>query len=310
MTGFKWKIDKYNFLLIANITTYLLISIFLIHKSMFDGGVDDGFYRQMEYVVDSGGWSTSPLSLVHLLRFIIISPFYFLYANGYSSIFEAILVLIFLMPILTIKFGKKRPYTTAFLVFLPLLFSYRTVLVMCAIAYLFICLYDRKKRYALFSLSMLLANLSSGVILPWVLIVFMNISNLASRYKFIRLLSVVAAIVLSYSVFQKYDFFFGEYSVSESLIERSTFYVSIINEQYFRFFAYIALFIAWIVISLAKINSKSFSMGLYSFYLPMFMTLFFEGLGLISFLIPVIWFYVGIRPLPHVYGLERNYHAS
>lgn len=296
MRDLSWKASRYNLFLLVNIAVYLLLSAFFFQKSMFDGGGSDGFYSQIFYVVNVGEWSTSPLYPVHLLRFLVVSPFYYLHVNGVNPIFEAALILMFLMPVLAIKFGSKRVYSQALFIYLPILFSYRSVLVMCSISYLFICLYGCKRRYWMLFLSMLLANLSSGVVLPWVLIALLNIKDLSQKYKVIWFVALGAVVVLGFSISHKVGFFFGEHAAGESVLSRSTFYVSILNEQYLRLALYSLLFLAWFVIGLASINVKPFPTQLFCFYFPAFVTFFFEGLGLISFLIPMIWFYMGIRP--------------
>ena len=144
--------------------------------------------------------------------------------------------------------------------------------------------------------SMFLANLSSGVVLPWLLITFMNIKNLSRRYEYIQVAATAIVVLLGFSVSQKIGFFLNEYSAGNTIIGRSTFYVSFVNEQYARLALYIMLLLSWLIISLAKLRYKSFSMHLYSFYLPVIVTFFFEGLGLVSFLIPILWFFMGVRP--------------
>lgn len=290
------NISKYNILLFANICVYLFLSAFVFPKSMFDGAGHDGFYNQIFHVAEGEVSHASPLYPVHLLRYLVVSPFYYLHTNGYPQIIEAFLVLIFLLPVLTAKFGNKKVYGQVIFVYLPILFSYRSVLAMCSISYLFICLYgDRKNNFRLL-LSLFLANLSSGVVLAWVLIVVANIKCLAQRYKYVRVAFLLAIVVLGFSITQKADFFYNEFSSGITLFERSTFYVSIINEQYLRFTVYSLLLVAWLIISLAKIEFRSFSWRLYSFYLPMFIAFFFEGIGLISFIIPLAWFFMGVRP--------------
>ncbi len=299
-----WKVSRYTLFLSANILAYLLLSMFVFQKSMFSAGDADGFYSQIFYVANEGSWSTSPLYFVHLLRFFAVSPFYYLYVNGFHPFFESVLILVFLMPVLTARFGARQFFGQAFFVYLPLLFSYRSVLVMCSISYLFICLYGGKRSYLMLVASMFLANLSSGVVLPWLLITLMNIKSLSRRYKYIRIAALCVVVVLGFSVLQKIGFFLNEYSSGNSILERSTFYVSILNGQYARFAVYSALLMAWFVISLAKIRYQSFSMHLYTFYIPVFITFFFEGLGLISFLIPILWFFVGVRPSTQLHGVR------
>jgi hypothetical protein len=266
---------------------------------MFDAGVLDGFYNQMYYIANGATFSTSPLYLVHLLRFIVVSPFYYCYINGVNVFFETVLLLMFLLPVVTASFKGRQFYAQILFLYLPIFFSYRSVLVMCAMAYLFICLYGDKKSYLLLIFSALLANLSSGVVVPWVLIAFMNIKELSNDYRFVRVIAALVIIVLGFSIFQKIGFFFYESGGSGGFWERNTFWVSIKNEQYFRFLFYFLLVSIWFWITLCKIYFASFSMKMYSFYLPMIVTFFFEGLGLVSFIIPIFWFFVGIKHFSH-----------
>lgn len=303
MIVFRRYVSKFNLFLIGNIAFYLAICAFFIQKSMFAEGEGDGFYSQIQHIVSGASWSTSPLYLVHLLRFFVVSPFYYVYVNGYGEFVESILILLFLLPVVIARFGGRRVWWQVLFIYLPLLFSYRAVLVMCSISYLFICLYGDKRSYLKLLISMLLANLSSGVVLPWVMIAFLNYRLLFSRYRFVRPIAIVAIAALGFSVVHKIGFFFGEDSSGPSFMERNTFYVSIVNEQYLRFVVYLTLFLAWLGIGLCKVRFWAFPDNLYLFYVPAFFTLFFEGLGLVSFLIPIAWFYMAVRPVsPDVQG--------
>jgi hypothetical protein len=135
------------------------------------------------------------------------------------------------------------------------------------------------------------------------MISFLNSRLLFDRYKFVRPIAIVAIIVLGFSISHKIFFFFGEDSVGPSFIERSTFYVSFMQEQYLRLFVYISLFLggAGILFVLAYYRRGG---SLLYFYLPVLFTIPFEGLGLVSFLIVIIWFYLGVRP---AYSREKRY---
>lgn len=297
MKVYRWKISRYSLFFLANLVVYLVICAFVIQKGMFIEGESDGFYSQVQHIASGASWSTSPLYLVHLLRFFVVSPFYYVYVNGYSEFFESILILLFLLPVITARFDGRRVLWQVVFIYLPLFFSYRAVLVMCAMSYLFICLYGDKRSYLKLLVSMLLANLSSGVVLPWVIIAFLNSKLLFGRYKFVRPIAMAAIVVLGFSIMHKIGFFFGEHSSGPSLMERNTFYVSIVHEQYLRLLVYLTLLFAWLGIGLCKVKFSTFPDNLYLFYVPAFFTLFFEGLGFVSFLIPIAWFYMAVRPV-------------
>ena len=291
-------VSRYSLFLWVNIVIYLVIAGLLLPKGMFSGGELDGFYIQMLHVVTERG-ADNPLYVVHLFRFLVVSPFYWIYASGYSSFLEAVLMVLFLYPVLTARFARHIPYLQAFYVYLPLIFSFRTVLVMCAMAYLFICLYGVGKSYRKLTLSALLANLSSGVILPWILIVVAYHRPMFRIYPAIRIVVIAAVALLTFSILQKLDFFFGlggQLGGGESLLGRNTFAVSAQHEQYARLAVYIGLLLLWLYIMLLCTVQRRYREHFFWFMAPVGLLSLVEGLGFVSFLIPMLWFLMGIRP--------------
>lgn len=285
--------DRFTVLLWVNVIAFLIVSGLFIPKGMFSGGESDGFYAQMFHVIGEDSRS-SPLYWVHMARFWAVSPFFAAHVHNILPLLEAVLMVFFLLPVLTVKFGEKRPYFQVLFVYLPLLFSFRSVLVMCAIAYLFICLYGSERSYIRLGFSALLANLSSGVVLPWLIIAMLCRKRLARFYRFFNLIVLVAIVLLAFSVVQKFDFFFGSASQGGSLIERNTFSVSLANQQYLRLGLYTSLLLAWFLIVLNCFFSRQFRSTFSVFFLPIVVTPLLEGLGFVSFLIPICWYFMGV----------------
>ena len=295
-------IKKYDIWLASNIFLFLLLNLYL-RKEMFSAGDSDGFFIDLQ-ATKSFSWGTMEylLELVHILRFVVAYPFLWLFENGFHPVFESILLLGCMFPVLTAEFGGKKHLAQALFIYLPYFISYRSVLVACAIAYLFILLFSSKRSSYLLWASALFANLSSGVVMGWLLIVLVNRRELMQRFKLLWLLVAAMALSLSFSISQKLNFFSETAKTTDSAngaveaFMRNTVIVSYQNQQYARLVTYCLAILLLFVIFLHGMMQARRSRSSLKFFVCSVPGLFMEGLSVMAFVIPILWFYLGIRP--------------
>lgn len=284
------KISKHHF------TMFVFSLLFVLAAGsadirMFSNDLNDGFFAQVIYVsenITNFSFSVlSPLFIIHTLRLVIVAPFYFIFIFNLPAYFDAIVFLCYVFPVASLRHARFNHVVTFLALLLPFVFSYRTTLGMIGMLYLYICLFYVKGKYLLLLLSALLANLSSGMVLGWLF-------SVVASFKYVRVYYslVVPAFVLMLSGFvgsliHKYDFMFSERGASEngSLWERNTFYVSLIDDNYFRFYFYLALTLMLLCILFLSMFSRGFSNRRFLFFLSAFPLVFFEGIGLVSYLL-------------------------
>lgn len=284
---------KRSYLVILPCLLVYCILAFFVNKSMFDGGYSDGFYAQVafafSYMTEGGGFH--PLYVVHIMRLFIVLPFYLIDLLELPHLLESLTILLYMYPVY--KYSPVVGYRLTQLLYLilPFIFSYRTILVMCSISYLYICLNSPKPRYALFLFSALLANLSSGVILPWILIVLLKGRVVYGQYKKSLIVFVFAAAGFLVSVLHKIQHFFIKSGVShdETFLSNNTFYVSVVFEQYDRLIIYSLLAILLFLLMMIYLYYSSSRLYGMAFLLGALPTLLFEGVGLVSFMIVFTW---------------------
>jgi len=290
----KWKLNVY----LALTLSYLFAVIF--SQGMFSDGFNDGFYRQVIFLLDGEASFDNPLHLVHLLRLVVVFPFFVLHSMNCPVFFQAILISLYILPIVLYGRNSSKHHFLLLLLFLPLAFSYRTVLAMCGMAYLFIFLFSYGRRSSFLFFSFLLINLSSGVALAWLAVIFLNFKKTVGTSGFVKLVVFLAGLLFVFSLIHKATFFLGGgESGEESFWVRNTFYVSYIAGDFARLFVYSTMAFLWLGIVMACLVSygsvKAREYVLY--FLPFLLVLPFEGLGIMSFFIPFFFFYVGFRPL-------------
>lgn len=290
----KWKLNVSLTLALS----YLLADIF--SQGMFSGSFNDGFYRQMVFLSDGGISFDNPLHLVHLLRLVVVFPFFVLHSMDYPVFFQAILISLYILPIVMYGRNSSKRYFLLLLFFLPLAFSYRAVLAMCGMAYLFIFLFSYSRRNFLLFFSFLLVNLSSGVVLAWLAVVFFNLKKTVGSSGFVKLVVFLVGLSFVFSLMHKATFFLGDAgAVGEPFWVRNTFYVSYVAGDFARLFVYSTITLLWLGVvmaclaSYASVKAKKYVL----YFLPFSLVLPFEGLGIVSFFIPLFFFYVGFRPL-------------
>jgi hypothetical protein len=165
---------------------------------MFDAASQtDGFFSQIDYAskILVGEYDSNALFFIHVIRLISILPFYFTDSQQFPSAINACIYLFYLSPLL-IRRDKISVYIQLIFIFFPVFFSYRASIGMCAMGYLYIILFKNVKSYSLFFLSAVFANLSSGIVLSWVIVVFL------SSKKILKIISILLRyLLLQLSVF-------------------------------------------------------------------------------------------------------------
>ncbi|MBN8704200.1 MAG: hypothetical protein J0M08_14160 [Bacteroidetes bacterium] len=283
--AFKLTLKKQSLMTLLFIVIFIIVAD-VLKITMFSGDMDDGFFSQVIYVSDNfaNGSAYSPLFLIHVLRLLIVAPFFISYLLGLPPFFDALFFILYLIPLLACQ-NKVFRNLGLIAIFLPLAFSYRTVLGMLSIIYLYYCLFYQTKRYYLIGFSALLANLSSGIVLGWLLAVISSIFYIKSFYpKFFVVISFMMFGFLG-SLLHKIEYMISEQGASQngSVIERSTIYVSFYNGQNFRFSLYVFLIFILFFIVVAPLYSKNFRARNAFFFASSIPLIFFEGVGLISY---------------------------
>lgn len=299
------RVQSYKLWLVFHAILFLLLNL-IFHKSMFSAGESDGFFIGVQasrfFSVEG---MESLLELVHLVRFAIALPFLWVWEGGHPAILESALMLAYMWPVVTARLNRRIPFAQALYLYLPYVLSFRTVLVACAIAYLFILVFSEKRNAWLLCASAVLANLSSGVVVGWLLIAIINYKTLRAKHALISLLVPAMGLSLAFSLAQKVDFFSQTARETRSdngfieALTRNTFVVSYQNQQYARLAVYVIMvFLILLILGQALL---SFHAGLRAslFYACAVPGFFLEGLSVMAFIFPVAWFFLGIRPLEH-----------
>lgn len=281
------------------VTSFLMLLVIgsFVSNGMFQSMETDGFYRQMHYLSTEGG--STLLHLVHTIRLFIVFPFYWLHLNDYSVVFQLILIGGAICSVVKLASEVNKSYFLLFLFALPLLLSFRAILVMVGFVYLYFYLYSSAKRSVLLIASFMLVNLSSGVVLAWVLVVLLNITRVIGRSVKAKVLVGCVIALFSFSILHKISFFLGDdLNSGESFWDRNTFYVSYVGGNYLRLVIYSMILILWMsVMCLCLLNYNSrVAKSYFLFFLPFLMLIPFEGLGMISYFIVLFFFFIGVRP--------------
>lgn len=281
-----WSFNKYNFYLLVSSFLFVLLSVYF-NISIFSEAGNDGFYSQITYVVNNiyNTSDYSPLFIIHFLRLLIILPFYVVYSLNFPNYFESIIFIFYLMPFFNSK-NTTIKLASIILMFLPIFFSYRTVLGMIGMGYLYLCLFYYKGRYLLLFLSALLANLSSGIVFGWLFSIFTSIKYIKVNYPKVLVFIIIMILGFFGSFIHKYHFMISDVGAMNngSFWERSTLYESYQNGYYSRFIVYASLVtvILMILVSPQKLSRR------WLFFLGALPLAFVEGIGLISYLFCII----------------------
>lgn len=286
----------------------MLIGTFFFRKMFANEGTlgFDGFYAQIQSVADSSVFQNgfgfkdgAQLALNHSIRFFSVFPFYWFWSNSLEW-FEPFLIFIYSMPALvTIAGGFKFRY--GIILLFPIFISPRAYLAAISILCLFNSIHlDRPKNWIVIY-SMLLANLSSGVTLAWIGIVFLYRKIFFKKYKWLKKMIIVIGVLFIFSLIHKYQFVSGGTTNAASddgmvaLIQRNIFFDSIESGRYDRLVAYIFILIFCLSFVLYNYFFRKLSRPWVLSLLPIFPLFFFEGLGVMSYSALLFCLVVGMR---------------
>lgn len=294
MAPSRWTISRNRaFMITLTVLSAALVGI--LHATgtaAFGDPLHDGFYMQMQTVVDNGGAITHPLSFVHNLRFLVFAPLYFAWTWDWPVAAQGLILLAYLWPILRLKSNGRYMFVSLILLATPLFLSYRSVIAIVGIGYLFAYLNFRNAGWGTLAISALFANLSSGSLLAWILILGLNarmILALVPRRIYRIALIAAAAVVaagLANSIAHKLVYFSGSFATA---IARNTLIVSYQNGEIARLVIYAGLLAAVAAINLFNLAGRA-SWRFASTYIVALTSFLFEGLGPVSFLMPVLWY--------------------
>ncbi|CAM1341418.1 hypothetical protein [Tenacibaculum amylolyticum] len=298
---------KFLFWIFFNVIIFLFLSSFL-DRSMFSVEID-GFYSQVSSF-DAGNNQSNSLSYMHRVRYIIAYPFFFIKENNMSNTLEHILFVIYCLPV----FFTKAPYRirniSVLILYLSLIFSYRSVLVMIAVYMLIMNIRygygGVKKRVFLISFGYSL--LSSGSFLLCFFLVFFfkkKYIKSKSKRKYLNIVVIMLVSVLAGSIFHKLLFFLNPYEYGSAdditieaikkisiedivkifyvMVERSLLFEAIMNEDYLRVSIVV---IELLLIIFLTLYSKQ--KVIKTIFILLLVSLLFEGLMTYSLLFSII----------------------
>lgn len=313
------RVDAYVVWTTVAILGYLIANLFFA-KGMFPASVYvdvfsaedylDGFHSGIHYT-DIYPYELNILSFTHRLRYIVAYPFWWLFKNGFSPVWEGFVLLLYMAPALLLRVNKTIGFLRFGLLLLPFFLSYRTCLTIVSITVLFFYINGENKKGLTFLFSALLSNLSSGVVLPYLALIFIyrrviQINKSVLVFSFCILFgSIFGSLSHKISFFSNQDTYkpkaelakiVNTEEVKELLIDcgnnafcnaasRNTIYISYITKRYDRALVYVGLFFLYIGCWWYCLRNQKPLHWFFAFSLPGF---FFEGLWVISFSIPAL----------------------
>lgn len=281
-----------------------LFFVLVIALSWMDKGLfvvseytgEDAFFVQMSPFLDGVKFSSlESLQYIHFFRFLVISPFivgsYLELGAGYS----AFILFLFSLPILKINKRGLFNYFKYIILLIPIFVSFRSFLVACAIAYLFIAIYHHKSYFLLLS-SLFIATLSSGVVLVWLLIFLINIRLVTGHYRLLTYgLFVMVVVVFLPSIMHKIAYSESELEGFQDYFLRGTLVVSFMEGQWARFVFYMSIVVVLLFIAVRSLFLSKLA-SFYLSYVAVLVGVVFEGLGLLCGMIIIIMFFLGFVP--------------
>jgi|GEM_PF-3214577 len=303
-----WTISHFHLVLGLAVIVFLILAQ-VIDRRMITGLESDGFFAQIRGMAIALETNTfdpvaEPLYAVHLVRFFIVYPWFMAWLNGMPALIDGLLILPLLLTVALARFNNRYSVLSLLIFLLPLAFSYRTILVIVGMANLYIVLYSDQKQPWRIYLSGLLAFLSSGVTLAWLIVVLINSGQFKRQQ--IALYSAITILFASLiaSIAQKITFFnsapkgASKSSGILSALERNTIFMSYNTDDTKRFVAYCIVLasVTWFLVTIYKMGDKY--RALLYFFLTAAASFVFEGLGPIAFLMPIAWVLSGNLVLP------------
>lgn len=295
------RVSKFSLITFLSILVFLVIA-FIINLKEFNAPLlltSNGFYSEIKYAskIFNGQIDYHPLFFIHVIRLLIFLPFYFFAESIFSPLLQASTYILYCLPILKFKFNGKRSYAQLAILFFPVFLSYRTSLGICCITYLYLIIVSKKQNYFLLMLSLLLANLSSGIMLSWLLCTALNYKKIILTHKKMILILLIPMMGFMGSSVNKYYYMVSSVGkdVHGGALERGTLYVSFIHAQYNRFSCYLLILLILIMILLANLMQKRVCKSMLFFFISAIPSVFLEGIGLISYIMCFLLFLIGIR---------------
>ncbi len=303
-----WVIPHFHLVLALSAIIFLVLA-HVTDRRMITGLDSDGFFaqiRDMAFALETNTFDpiAEPLYAVHLVRFLIVYPWFMAWLNGMPALIDGLILLPLLLTVALARFNNRYTILSLLIFLLPLAFSYRTILVIVGMANLYIVLYSDKREPWRIYLSGLLAFLSSGVTLAWLIVVLINAKQFKKQQ--IALYSAVTILFASLiaSIAQKITFFTNapkgasKSSGILSALERNTIFMSYNTDDTKRFVAYCLILAAvtWFLIVIYRMGQQY--RALLYFFLTAAASFVFEGLGPIAFLMPIAWVLSGNLVMP------------
>ena len=270
----------------------------------------DGYASQVFYVLgvlSSGGdiFSEQPLFFVHLIRTFISVVFSLLNSMGGAPL-EVFVLSLFILPVVDLFVGAKRGWISFLLFFLVFLLSFRSVLVCLSVGYLL--LYQLRQPKPMYLLvSFIFASLSSGAVLFCVMLVAREgIQCIWKRkayllYFFLSLTSLLISVQNKLVGFASgdsgYQSTVGDSTGLVAAISRNTIIVSILEGNYLRAAVYIliCLLVVFFLLKSFLDEDARWYRFVFSAGVPV---MFFEGLGVIALLVPLLMMIAKLEVLP------------
>jgi hypothetical protein len=274
----------------------------------------DGFSAQVVYIWNYFGGGNSILDLdalllIHAVR-AGIAYFFTIVEETLGIGFATFFLLMLMLPGLKVFAELPRGYLVLALPVVGMVFSGRAILSMFSVAYLVIVVIKGRGFWLLF-FSLVFSTLSSGVALNNLIISLTLARNHMKKSLSLFVYSIALSITLFISATDKYTGFSEQragydattYSTSQlgSIISRSTIFVSFQEGDYLRSFAYVGLAAVALTLLISAIVMPRYR-GYAAILISAIPSVFLEGLGFVSLLVPVLLMLAGkwlpLNPAP------------
>lgn len=237
-----------NWVMVGALVAFVALNT-VLKKSIFAGGEQDGFYAQIAsvyaYTQGLAVWET-PVQAIHVVRMAVVYPYLFVYLAKLPAWIETVLLIPYILPILRARFGGKSHPVQYLCLLLPYALSMRAALLAYGFCLLYLYLFsDRRSPWQLV-FSLLLAFLSSGVVLSWAIIAVLCSRQVLSGNKVGVPLMGVGLVGLGVSLADKLTFFDSQAAGTSgkglaSALERSTVVDALNRGDIAKFGVYLAL---------------------------------------------------------------------
>lgn len=277
----------------------------------------DGFTNQVLYIWDYFYspyklTSLDPLFWIHSIRAIVAAFFVYLEDMGGNGLVSSFMILLTL-PVFLIFFKLKRGWIIILLPIAAMALSNRAFLVAISISYIMLFIRGGSATYFL-TFSFLFSNLSAGAVANSLLISLTLGRNYRKKSKSLYVFIIAQLISIAISAADKYSGFYEQRAGYEAtiygatgigaLLSRSTIFASFLDENYARLFVYLILSTSGLALFFLGMTIKQYR-GYAVVLLTIVPSMVFEGLGLMSLLVPILLFLAG-EHLPWKPGAARR----